>query len=232
MRSWLKSAALCLLCCALLLAPAGCGSAPEAQEATPVLSSAPDDVQQPTPQPSQLPLTESAPVFGVPSEEPSSTDSTPAPIPDEEVTMTYTVGEEELTVLAIFHRSALGYSIIYDTEHYARVSFSDSDSYHAGEGNYLAVSLIPDLPLDDVIAGLRLQENILMEPELTAVGAGEYIAYTLYFTNEAGLYRQFWIMDNGSAVMLVEQSYDTVSDSAALYRAGLLAMLETLSILP
>jgi len=87
------------------------------------------------------------------------------------------------------------------------------------------------MPMEDVIAGLRLQENIAMEPEEVIIGWENYVAQTLYFTTPSGLYRQFWVLDYSGDVLLVEQSFDTVSDDAALYRASQLAMLDTLTIL-
>jgi len=234
MRSMYKLTAV-LLSCLLLLSLACCGASPATELAPPAATRLLAETRAPAPDPSLAPDSEIA----VPSNNASlpsnegflSGGDVPATIPDEKTTLTYTVGEEEVTASAVLHHALLGYSIVYDAEHYVCNSFTEGDSYWAGEGIYLAVNLVFGLPVDDVIAGLRLQENIPMEPELVAVGAGEYISYTLYFTNEAGLYRQFWIMDCGGDVLLVEQSYDTVSDDSALYRASQLAMLETLTIL-
>jgi hypothetical protein len=85
--------------------------------------------------------------------------------------------------------------------------------------------------MEDVLTGLRLQENIAMEPESVTIGSRGYAAHTLCLTTPSGLYRQFWALDFAGDVLLVEQSYDIVSDDTELYRNSQLAMLATLTLL-
>lgn len=235
MRSYFRRAAACFLLCALVLILAACGSASHAIPSLPGTVPVPAQSETPAVPTVQVPAASQAPV--VSSDpfhtdwEPTVTGDVPAMAPDEVTRLTYLVGEEEVTVPAMLHYTLHGYSIVYDTEHYVCNAFTEGDSYWNSEGNYLAVNLIFGLPMEDVLAGLRLQEGIAMEPEAVSAGAEAYSALTLYVTTPSGLYRQFWAMDCGGDVLLVEQSYDTMSDEAPLLRSSQLAMLDTLTIL-
>ena len=230
MRTWLKFGLIGLLVCALILSLAAC-AAPTAGDSLPVPSVpntlSPDPslgASAPSGQPSR-PNNDDA-VFG--SDAPSATGDIPAIPPDEETFLTYTVGEESITASALQHYSLHGYSIIYDADNAVCNAFGEGEAYWFSEGNYLSVSLIFGMSTEDVLAGLRLGENIAMDPEATNVGKLYYSANTLYLTTSAGIYRQFWVLAHGDDVLLVEQSYDTLSSTAPLCRASQLAMLETL----
>lgn len=229
MGNCFKSAAAFLLLCALALTLCACHSAPPVASVTP--SPVPVQSEAPAVPTVQVPQVSDAPSPSPTDEEPTVTGDVPAMQPDEVTELTFPVGEEELTVPALLHYTLHGYSIVYDTEHYVCNAFTEGDSYWNSEGNYLSVNLIFGMPMEDVLAGLRLQENIAMEPEEVTAGAEGYSALTLYITTPAGLYRQFWALDFYGDVLLVEQSYDTLSDDAPLYRASQLAMLDTLTIL-
>ena len=227
MRRLFKLIPAGLVACALVLSLVACSAGSANESGSPV--------QDPASTQSALfssPGTSNSPSVPVATDAPpASTGDIPALHPDEETYLVYTAADELITVSALRHFTLNGYSIVYDTEHYVCHEFGEGDNYFASEGNYLSVSLVFGMPMEDVIAGLRLQENIAMAPEEVMIGWESYVAQTLYFTTPSGLYRQFWVLDYAGDVLLVEQSYDTVSDNAALYRASQLAMLDTLTIL-
>lgn len=218
------------LVCALALALGACGAAAGHPSAAPSGAVQPSLSLNRGPEASKAPsdIDNFAPAAN--DAAPSITGDIPAMQPDEETQLTYTVDGEELTVAALRHHTLSGYSIVYDTEHYVCNAFTEGDSYWASEGNYLSITVIFGMPVEDVLAGLRLQENIAMEPESAVMGGADYPVQTLYTTTAAGLYRQFWALDWAGDVLLVEQSFDTVSDDAELYRASQLAMLDTLTL--
>lgn len=229
MRALARLMALCMLVCVLVLSLPACSLHPAGESGLPNSAPVPSQPAASAVPTVQVPPNDSPALFGSSGPEPS--DSTPAPLPDEETTLTYVVNDEAVTVPALKHSSPFGYSIVYDTERYVCNAFSDGESYWADEGNYLSVSLIPGMPVEDALAGLRLQQNIAMEPEMVLIGAGYYSAYTVYFTTDSGLYRQFWVLAHGEDTLLVEQTVDTFGIHAAIYYASQLVMLSTLTTL-
>lgn len=229
MRALARLMALCLLVCVLVLSLPACSLHPAGESALPNSAPVPSQPAASAVPTVQVPPNDSPALFGSSGPEPSG--STPALLPDEETTLTYVVNDEAVTVPALKHSSPFGYSIVYDTERYVCNAFSDGESYWADEGNYLSVSLIPGMPVEDALAGLRLQQNIAMEPEMVLIGAGYYSAYTVYFTTDSGLYRQFWVLPCGEDALLVEQSFDTFGVDAAAQQACQLLMLSTLTTL-
>lgn len=215
-----KFISVLLLICILAGTLASCAPSSPPSVSQPPEESAPQSTDSPDPTPA---VTADTP--------PIATGDIPAIQPDEETTLNYTVNGADLTVSALRHYTLYGYSIVYDAEHYTHQAFGEGDSYWAGTGNYLSVSLVMGLPLEDVVAGIQLQEGFEMAPEHTAIGSGQYPALTLYAIDSAGLCRQFWALDCMGDVLLVEQSYDTTGEQAELYRASQLAMLETLTLL-
>ena len=221
---------IALLICLLLLPAAACGQ--PAVETAPLQNSAPVPAQPTTPpvptvQPPESPphtLTATAPTpEPVPTPEPE-----PSLPPDEEAQLTYLREEEEVTLPAVLHHSPLGYAIAYDSSHFVCNTFFGGDVYWNSEGNYLSFNLIYDLILSEVLDGLRLQENIAMEPESVLIGRDQFPAWTLYLTAPNGLYRQFWVAELSDCLLLTELSYDTVSDEGPLLRTLQMAMLNTL----
>lgn len=103
--------------------------------------------------------------------------------------------------------SKLGYSILYPPELYECRTYAESDSLWHDVGVYLSVSLFPDTEWSYIIDGLRLQEDIEMDAEAAVVGAGQYPARTLYYTDGQGNFRQFWVLECGNDILLIEQSY-------------------------
>ena len=229
MRALARLMALCMLVCVLALSLPACSLHPAGESALPNSAPVPSQPAASAVPTVQVPSDDSPALFG--GSGPESSDSAPTPIPDEETTLTYMVNEEAVTVSARKHSSPFGYSIVYDTERYVCNAFSDGESYWADEGNYLSVSLIPGMPVEDALAGLRLQQNIAMEPKLVTMGSGSYSAYTLYLTTPSGLYRQFWVLPCGEDVLLVEQSFDPFGADAAIHQASQLTMLDSVILL-
>ena len=236
MHSKLKRAAALLLACIMVLLTAACGR--PAVESGPLPESIPVPVQpDSSPVPTvQVPAESRSPdiMFAPPPQETDTVGTTAdgdAPVlPADEVTeLTYTVGEETVTAPALRHYTIHGYVITYDTGLFTCQQFIEGINYWISEGNYLSVSVVFGMPMEDMISGLRLQENIAMEPETVSMGQG-LTARSLYITTPEGLHRHFWLVDHSGDILLVEQSYDTVSDTAELYRAAQLAMLDTLSL--
>lgn len=237
MRIKFARALLCLLACLLVLLTA-CGQ--PALETGPLPNSTPVPTQpDSSPVPTvQVPDSSASPGVSYFSGPPESVspdtnvwDNGDVPaLPADEVTeLTYTVGEEAIISPALRHYTLHGYAITYDTGLCLCNVFNEGVNYWCSEGNYLSVSIVFGMPMEDMIAGLRLQENIAMEPESTVIG-DSLSALTLYLTTPEGLHRQFWVIEHGGDLLLVEQSYDTVSETAELYRASQLAMLDTLSL--
>ena len=234
MRIRLTRAAALLLVCVMILLMAACGQ--PAVESGPLPESTPVPAQPTnTPVPTvQVPGGTKAPEVMLAPLEPdyvgSTADGDVPALPADEVTeLTYTVGEEVLTSPALRHYTIHGYAITYDTGLFTCQEFNEGINYWISEGNYLSVSVVFGMPMEDMIAGLRLQETIAMEPEPVVIGRG-LSALTLYLTTPEGLHRQFWVVDHSGDLLLVEQSYDTVSETAELYRASQTAMLDTLSL--
>ena len=228
-----KFISVLLLVCILAGASASCASSPPAGSEPPAVSRQPEESLPPStgsaaPDPA---VTQDVPPVTTEDVPPIATGDIPAIQPDEETRLSYTVDGAELTVYALRHYTLYGYSIVYDAEHYIHQAFGEGDSYWGSVGNYLSVSLVMGLPLEEAVAGIQLQEGFEMAPEHTTIGAGQYPALTLYAIDSAGLYRQFWALDCMGDVLLVEQSYDTAGDQAELYRASQLAMLDTLTLL-
>lgn len=234
MHSKLIRAAALLLACMMVLLLAACGQ--------PAVESGP--LPQSTPVPTQ-PDSSPVPTVQVPTQTKSPEVTFTAPgtdhvgniadgdvpaLPADEVTeLTYTVGEELITSPALRHYTIHGYAITYDTGLFICQEFNEGINYWNSEGNYLSVSMVFGMPMEDMLAGLRLQESIAMEPEPVAIGRG-LSALTLYLTTPEGLHRQFWVVEHSGDLLLVEQSYDTVSETAEQYCASQLAMLDTLSL--
>ena len=234
MRTGLTRAAVLLLACVMVLLTAACGQ--PAVETGPLPQSTPVPTQpDSSPVPTvRVPSGTKPPELIVavpgPSDAGSIADGDVPALPADEVTeLTYTVGEEVITSPALRHYTLHGYAITYDTGLFVCQVFNEGINYWNSEGNYLSVSVVFGMPPEDMIAGLRLQENIAMEPEPVTIGEG-LSALTLYLNTPEGLHRQFWVVEHSGDILLVEQSYDTVSETAELYRASQLAMLDTLSL--
>ena len=236
MRTGYARAVLCLLACILFLLLTACGQ-PAVESGT-----LPDSTPVPTqPEHSPVPTIQvptsteppGAAYFSGPPESASAdidmwgNGDVPALPADEATELTYTVKDEVITSPALRHYTLHGYAITYDTGLCICNAFNEGTNYWYCEGNYLSISMIFGMPIEDAIAGLRLQENIAMEPVPAVIGKG-LAAKTLYLTTAEGLHRQFWVVEHGDDLLLVEQSFDTVSDTAELYRASQLAMLDTL----
>lgn len=226
------------LACLLALLMAACGT--PAAESAPLVDFDPVPIQSDNPPVPTVQPPETQPPSGetytapppAPSEELPSPSSPPVASlpPDEETTLTYLLGEEELSVPAVRHHSLVGYAITYDTALFSLMPFEEGDTYWNGDGNYLTFTLIYELTAAEVLDGLRLQENIAMEPELVSVGEQQFTAFTLYLTAPNGFYRQFWVLELERDILLAELSYDTVCDNAPQLRAALTASLNTLTL--
>lgn len=231
MRTTLKYLAMGLLCLALLI-PCAC--------TTEQVVSSPDPVETPVTDPTPMVPPPTEPVESPAPTEPSSPDEpdpaptssgdVPALYPDEETELAYRLDGKDLTIDAVRHHTLHGYTIVYDAMHYESRSYHEVDSYWSDNGLYLSVSIVYGIPIDYVLEGLRLQEEIEMEPEAAVVGSGSYPAYTLYHTTEDGLHRQFWALDYNDDTMLIEQSYPLDHEYAEFHRVIQLAMLDTLTL--
>jgi hypothetical protein len=208
-----KKSALTLLalCCALALA-AGCSAAPAVDvpaSAAPSASLAP----------------EAAP-SSAPSDTPSDAGDIPAQLPDEPAALTYTLDGSEATVDGLLHFSLQGYSIVYPGDPYICQGFEDGESYYVSPGNYLSISRVIGFSVDEVLDGLRLQEDMEAQAQAVTVGAASYPAYTL----DDGSARQFWALARADDVLLIELSYDPADENGPTYRALQLAALDTLTL--
>ncbi len=226
MRTALKYLAVGLLCLALLIP---CACAPSQSEA-PV-----PPAQSPTGSPAPEVTAPAAPDEPSPSLEPAKTDA-PAPQPtnsgdvpaihaNEETELPYVLHGVQETIPAVLHHTHHGYSIVYDAMHYECRSQFEVDSYWSDVGLYLSVSTVYGMPLDYVLDGLQLQENIESGAQPVYIGAGLYPAYTLYHTTADGMFRQFWALDYGSDTMLIERSYPVEHEYADFHHAVQDAML-------
>ena len=233
MRSYFKYIVMCLLCLTLLI-PSAC--APDRPIDTPAPDVTPS-VSQPVADPepsdtSEPPVTEDP----APSDEPFididpvPSGDIPAVHPDEETTLSYDLDGVRGTVPAVHHCNIHGYSITYDALHYERRTYHDMDSYWSEEGLFISVSLVYGMSIDFVLDGLMLQENIMMAPESTVIGSDGYPAYTLYYTTEEGIYRQFWVLDYSGDTLLIEQSYPAAHEYVDFHRAVQQAMLLSITL--
>lgn len=159
---------------------------------------------------------------------PSATSS--VPLSDEETELAYTLDGISSTTPAVLHHTQNGYSIVYDAMYYECRSQFELDSYWSDTGIYLSVSLAYNMPLDYVLDGLQLQENIETGARPVYIGRGLYPAYTLYRTTEDGLFLQFWVLECGADTMLIERAYPIEHEYADFHRAVQDAMLGTLTL--
>lgn len=230
MRTVLKYVAAGLLCLALLI-PCACvpngGGTPVDPVETPSASQTPEDTSSPQPSVSPGP---SGPVeTQEPNPEPTVSGDVPALHPDEETELFYELNGETHSVAAVRHHTLHGYTIVYDAMHYECRSYHEVDSYWSDEGLYLSVSIVYGMPMDYVLDGLQLQENIEMAAELAFIGSDRCTAYTLY-TTQNGLFRQFWALDYAGDTMLIERSFPVEHEYADFHRAVQDAMLDTLTL--
>lgn len=230
MRTVLKYIAAGLLCLTLLI-PCACvpngPDTPVDPVETPSTSQPPEVTSSPEPSVSPGP---SDPVgTKEPDPEPTISGDVPALHPDEETELFYNLHGETNSIAAVRHHTLHGYTIVYDAMHYECRTYHEVDSYWSDVGLYLSVSIVYGMPMDYVLDGLQLQENIEMGAERTYIGSGNYPAYTLY-TTENGLHRQFWALDYNGDTMLIEQSYPLDHEYAEFHRVIQLAMLDTLTL--
>ena len=143
----------------------------------------------------------------------SGTDATDDPgdmTGDQDTTLTVEIEGETETIPGIRHNSVLGYAVTYDPERFAlNIVDEYAESYMAdiveGQPNvYLAVSVIEDeldeLTFDDVVEGMRIQQNIEDEGTTVSVGAHSYAA--TYLRYAAGT------EDNDEIVLLEDGQVD------------------------
>jgi len=233
----IRRIAACLAACTMLFAMSACTQ--PAMETGPLPNSAsvpPQPAQSPVPTvvpPQTAPLPESS-LSSLPDPTVSADESSaPSALPSDQDSFIsyYDTAQNYITVPAILHHSPLNYSISYDTTLFVCTFLPKTDAYWHSEGNYLSFSIIDDLTMPEVLDGLRLQENIAMKPEIASIGKEDYPSSTLYLTAPDGVYRQFWVINHADQVLLVELSYDTVDDDAALIYSSQTAMLSTLTLL-
>lgn len=234
MRPTLKSLLSGLLCLTLLLA-SGCtqqnhvpsstiSPAPTHSAANEPEATAPSGKPAETSRPSSDPGSDKTVVQSTPS----ATSSIPRS--DEETELAYTLDGISATTPAVLHHAQNGYSIVYDAMYYECRSQFELDSYWSDTGIYLSVGLAYNMPLDYVLDGLQLQENIEMGAQPVYIGRGLYPAYTVYRTTEDGLFLQFWVLECGADTMLIERAYPTDHEYAGFHRAVQDAMLSTLTL--
>ena len=234
MRTALKYIATGLLCLALLT-PCACSTGQVTHQTTPPADPVETPAADPAPavppptEPAEAPAPSEPAAPKEPDPAPTATGDVPALYRDEETELAYRLAGQDLTIPAVRHHTLHGYTIVYDAMHYECRTYHEVDSYWSAEGLYLSVSIVYGMPVDYVLDGLQLQENIEMAAELTYIGAGDYAAYTLY-TNENGLHRQFWALDYAGDTMLIEQSYPLEHEYAEFHRVIQLAMLDTLTL--
>lgn len=126
--------------------------------------------------------------------------------------------------------SELGYSIHYPPELYEYRTYEESDSFWHDVGIYLSVSLFPDTESNYIIDGLRLQEDIETEAEPAVVGTGQYPARSLHYTDGQGNFRQFWVLEYGNDILLIEQSYPASHEETRFHQDIQQAMLDSLAL--
>ena len=240
MRAFLKYTIVCLLCLAMLIpsacAPGGQNEIPSpTPDGEPTISQPVEEpdkedegVGEPVPTPGdENPIVTEEPM---PEIEPIVGGDNPAVHPDEETELFYDLDGISGKVPAVYHCNINGYSIVYDALHYERRTYHSLDSYWSEVGLYVSVSVVYDMSIDVVMDGLMLQENIEMVPESTTIGSGDYLAYTLYHNTEDGMFRQFWVMDDGGNTLLIERSYPLDHEYVDFHRAVQQAMLDSLTL--
>ena len=204
---------------------------------------------QPTQEPTQSlspapsPSDSAAPENTTPAESDSDTDATDDPgdmTGDQDTTLTVEIEGETETIPGIRHNSVLGYAVTYDPERFAlNIVDEYAESYMAdiveGQPNvYLAVSVIEDeldeLTIDDVVEGMRIQQNIEDEGTTVSVGAHSYAATYLRYaagTEDNDEIVEYYITEQNGTIFVVALGYFVGAEEG--YGARLHAMLDTMT---
>lgn len=204
---------------------------------------------EPVPEPSQSvspapgPSDSNAPEDTAPAESGSGTDAADDPgdlTGDQDTTLTVEIEGQTQTIPGVRHNSVLGYAVTYDPERFALNLVDEySESYMAerteGTPNvYLAVSVmeneLDELTFDQVVEGMRLQQNIESEGETVSVGAHSYAATYLRYaagTEDGDEIVEYYITEQNGTIFVVALGYFVEAEEG--YGSRLHAMLDTMT---